>query len=232
MMKMFKEIETNKIYIVEDVFSTGLTEFSKLKSLFNISNNNFIKDNDKLNCFFASILEKDTRPNIYVFPFQCFKICELIFHLKKNYKERTNDNIFPFSFYIRKSKNNEILFIPLDKKIRQLLFGIYEKIYKKVPIIKGFLYCFKCNFKSIEIYKTDIPSEKFLLILQKTDKNLNNTLNHNCMICRKNKSLKECNKCKWALYCSDECYNNEKYQNHISDELFDKKMEYYNELKL
>lgn len=231
-MEDIKKIEFNKTYIIENIFSTGITEFSKIKELIDI-NNNSIKENVKIHCFFASILGIDKKTNINIFPLECIKICELILYLKTIYKERTNDKIFPFCFYIRKVKNDEIIFIPLDKKIRQLLFGIYAHIYKSVSIIKGFLYGFKCNFNTIEIYKTNIPSIKFLNILENMDKSINSALNYNCMVCKKRMlKLKECSKCKWALYCSHECFNNKVFKNHISDELLEKKIEYFDELKI
>lgn len=227
-----EKIEFNKTYIIEDIFSTGITEISKLKKLIDIKNSNF-KENDKINCFFASILEKDKKPNINIFPLDCIKICELILYLKTIYKERTNDIMFPFCFYIRKSINNEIIFIPLDKRVRQLLFGIYEHIYKSIPIIKGFLYGFKCEINNIEIYKTNIPSKNFLKILQNIDKNINISLNYNCMVCKKIiLKPKECDKCKWAIYCSNECFNNIKFKDHISDVLLEKKIRYFDELKI
>lgn len=231
-MENVKKIEFNKTYIIEDIFSTGLTEFSNLKKLIDI-NNNCIKENDKINCFFASILEIDKKPNMNIFPLECIKICELILYLKTIYKERTNDNIFPFCFYIRKIKNDEIIFIPLDKKVRQLLFGIYEHIYISVSIMKGFLYGFRCNFNSIEIHKTNVPSKKFLEILENIDKNINKSLNYNCMVCKKRMlKLEECKKCKWALCCSNECFNNNIFKEHISDEFLEKKMDYFDELKI
>lgn len=231
-MKDIQKIEFNKTYIIEDIFSTGLTEISKLKKLIDIKNRN-IQENDKINCFFASTLEINKKPNINIFPIDCIKICEIILYLKTIHKERTNDNIFPFCFYIRKTIKDEIIFIPLDKKVRQLLFGIYEHIYKSIPIIKGFLYGFKCDFNSIEIYKTNVPSKKFLEILQNIDENINISLNYNCLVCKKKMiKLKECPNCKWALYCSDECFNNKKFKNHISDELLEKKLTYFDELKI
>lgn len=236
-MNNIKEIEINKTYIIDDIISTGLTDILKFKPLIDISkyiNNdeNYLKNNDKINCFFGQILE-NKKTNMYIFPFQCLEICKLILYLKTNFKERTDDKIFPFCFYIRKTSNNDILFLPLDKKVRQMLFGLYEHFYGSIPIIKGFLYSFKCKPKKIEIYNTNIPSEKFLFILQNIDENMNCSLNYNCMVCKKKlKIIKQCSKCKWALYCSNICYNNEEFKKHISDELFVKKMEYYNELKI
>lgn len=231
-MEDVKKIEFNKTYIIEDIFSTGLIEISELKVL--MEKNSKLNKKDKINCFFASILETDNKKaNINIFPLECKKICELILYLKTIYKERTNDNIFPFSFYIRKTINKEIIFIPLDKKVRQLLFGIYEHVHKNATIVKGFLYGFKCDFDSIEIYKTNIPSKNFLEILQNIDKNINISLNYNCMVCKKRiLKLKECKICKWALYCSDECFNNKNFKNHISDELLEKKLKYFDEIKI
>jgi hypothetical protein len=231
-MENIKKIEYNKTYIIEDIFSTGITEIDKLKSLIDIKNRNF-KENVKINCFFASILEKNKKPNINIFPFQCIKVCELILYLKTIYKERTNDIIFPFCFYIRKTIKDEIIFIPLDKKVRQLLFGIYAHIYNSISIQKGYLYGFKCEIDNIEVYKTNIPSKNFLEILQNIDKNINISLNYNCMICKKILlKPKECTKCKWALYCSKDCFNNKKFKEHISDELLEKKLKYFDELKI
>jgi hypothetical protein len=232
-MENIQKIEFNKTYIIEDIFSTGFTEFSKLKFLIDIKNSNF-NENNKINCFFASTLEMyNKKPSINIFPLECIKICELILYLKTIYKERTKDNIFPFCFYMRKTKNDEIIFIPLDKKVRQLLFGTYEHIYTPIPIMKGFLYGFKCEFNSIEIYKTNIPSKRFLEILKNIDKNINISLNYNCMVCKKIMlKLKECTKCRWALYCSDECFNNKIFKNHISDDLLEKKLNYFDELKI
>lgn len=236
-MDNIKELEFNKTYIINDITSTGLTDISKFKPLINISkyindDENYLKNNDKINCFFGHILE-NKKTNMFIFPFQCLEVCKLILYLKSNFKERTNDKIFPFSFYIRKSINGNILFLPLDKKARQLLFGIYGHVYGKVSITKGYLYGFKCKPKKIEICKTNIPSGKFLSILQNIDINMNYSLNYNCMVCKKKlKNIKECSKCKWALYCDNICYNNQNFKNHISDKLFIKKMEYYEEINL
>lgn len=232
-MENIKDIEFNKTYIIEDIFTTGLIEISKINQIKNIKKSKLNKK-DKINCFFASTLEiNNKKSNINIFPLECIKICELILYLKTIYKERTNDNVFPFCFYIRKAKNNDILFIPLDKKVRQLLFGIYGHIHSLIPIVKGFLYGFKCDFNGIEIYNTNIPSEKFLKILESIDKNINSSLNYNCMICKKRMlKLKECTSCKWALYCSNVCFNDKKFKNHISDELLEKKIKYFNELKI
>lgn len=231
-MENIKDIKFNKTYIIEDIFSTGLTEISKLKKIIGPENKK-INKNDKINCFFASTLEIDNKsPNINIFPFECNKICELILYLKTIYKERTKDNIFPFCFYIRKI-NNDIMFFPLDKKVRQLLFGIYGRFYKNISIKKGFLYGFNCDINNIEVCKTNIPSKKILEILQNTDKNMNNSLNYNCMVCKKRLTeLKECKKCKWALYCSNKCFNDEIFKKHISDKLLKEKLNYFDELKV
>lgn len=236
-MNNIKKIEFNKTYIIEDIISTGLTDISKFKPLINISeyiNNDegYLKNNEKISCFFGQLLESK-KSNMYIFPFQCLKVCELILYLKTISKERSYDKIFPFCFYIRKTINSDILFISLDKKVRQMLFGLYGHFYTNIPITKGFLYGFKCKPKKIEMYKTNIPSEKFLSILQNIDENMNYSLNYNCMVCKKKLiNIKQCSKCKWALYCSNICYNDEIFKKHISDELFIKKMEYYNELKI
>jgi hypothetical protein len=53
------------------------------------------------------------------------------------------------------------------------------------------------------------------------------------MICKKRTlKLKECTSCKWALYCSNECFNDKKFKKHISDELLEKKIKYFDELKI
>jgi radical SAM protein with 4Fe4S-binding SPASM domain len=229
-MDNIKKVEFNKTYVIEDIFSTGLTAISNLKKLINIENRS--NENEEINCFFGQLIEKKTS-NIYILSLECLKIWELILYLKTNYKERTNDKIFPFCFYIRKTLNNSIIFIPLNKNVRQLLFGLYGCLYNNVNITKGFLYGFDCKYKELEIYKTDIPSEKFMNILKNLDENVNSTLNYNCMVCKKKVvDIKQCSTCKWAIFCSDNCYKDNIYKSHISDELFSKNMKYYNELKL
>lgn len=226
-MEKFMKIEFNKIYIVEDIYPIGLKKNTNLNKFNYILDYDFNEKN-KINYFLLKILHDNT--NVYEFPTQCFKIFELISYLKMIFKERTNDKIFPFYFYIRKTKNNEIIFIPLDKKVRQLLLGLYGHIYRKVSITKGFLYGFICNSKNLEIYKTNIPSEHFLPILENIDKNINYSLNYNCMVCKREMSkstLKVCKKCNWAIYCSNRCYNDEKFKNHISDILFTEKENFY-----
>lgn len=231
-MENIKSIDFNKTYIIEDIFSTGLMEISKIKKLIHPKNKN-INENEKLNCFFASTLEiVNKNTNINIFPFECNKICELILYLKTIYKERTKDNIFPFCFYIRKI-NDKIIFFALDKKIRQLLFGIYSRFYNNIPIIKGYLYGFECKINDIKVYKTGIPSKEFLELLKNIDENINISLNYNCMVCKKKVTeLKECINCKWALYCSNKCFNDKIFKKHISDKLLEEKLNYFDELKI
>ena len=231
-MESIEKIEFNKTYVINDIFSTSLTNVSNFEKLIDVSNSNIVQKELKTNIFFASILKIDKKTDINIFPLECVKICELILYLKIIYKERTADNIFPFCFYIRK-KNDITFFIALDKRVRQLLFGLYEHIYEKVYLKKGILYGLQCNFNSINIYKTNIPSENILKILENTDKLLNRSLIYNCMICKKVMvKIQECEKCKWAIYCSDKCFNNKKFKQHITDDLLEKRMDYLDELKL
>lgn len=138
-----KKLEFNKTYIIDDIMATNENEINNYKSFFNISNyivpNNeyyFSDIKEKLNIFFCQIIE-NKQTNFYMFPIECTKICELIFHLKKIINEKTQINLFPFCFYMRKNKNG-IIFIPLNKYVRQLLFGIYGNLYKKETIKKEF----------------------------------------------------------------------------------------------
>ena len=59
-MENIKKIEYNKTYIIEDIFSTGITEIDKLKSLIDIKNSLFMKSNymknGKLQIIFSSFL--------------------------------------------------------------------------------------------------------------------------------------------------------------------------------
>lgn len=232
-----KELDFNRTYVIDDIISTNENELNKYKTFFNISKY-IIPDNkcyfstneEKIHMFFCQIIE-NKQPNLYIFPIECIKICELIFHLKKIINEKTQNKLFPFCFYIRKNKDG-IIFIPLNKYIRQLLFGIYGILYKKEKIKKGLLYGFKCTPKTLNIYNFNIPSEKFLNILKNIDNEMNKSLSYNCLVCYKDlQKYNQCKHCEWAIYCSDKCYKNDKFKNHISDKVFKERMKYYNELK-
>lgn len=241
-MDNIKKINFNKTYIIQDIMPTGYTELSKFSTLTDISNciNNeneyyFSTQKDKTYAFFCQIAENE-QSSLYLLPIQCTKIGELITYLKSIFKERTQQKLFPFYFYIRKCKNNqELLFIPLNKHIRQLLFGLYAHFYEKESIIKGFLYGFICAPKLIKIYKTNIQSQDYLNIFEDIDTEFNNALKYNCMVCNKlliNIKENQCKKCNWALYCSSKCFNDVKFQKHISDNIFRQKMDYYTEVKI
>src|ERR1700761_4252060 len=131
-MDNIQKIEFNKTYIIEDIFSTGLTNISKFSSIIDISN---YDSKLKINAFFCQIV-KNKNSYVYMFPIECLKVCELILYIKTISNERTKDKILPFYFHIRKV-NQKIIFLPINRNIRQLLFGLYSLLYYKHDIIKG-----------------------------------------------------------------------------------------------